>query len=249
VCGRSRPGRQRSEIERGEKLNKQHNKMPFWEKKPTAAEAAKAAKRSTKREVRGAQRDMDREIRELDRTEAQVLAEIKKRAKAPGVSGNDRALSALAKQLVQIRKQKEKMFSTKANLGAVGMQATAMASQVAAASAVGNVTKAMGTANASIDAAAVGKIMTEFQRQNEIMGVREELMDDALTDAFDADEVEEEAEAVTNQVLAELGVELDSKMVGLDAPKQKPVGEEMNAEEKEALYDALPDLRARLDAL
>ena len=34
-------------------------------------------------------------------------------------------------------------------------------------------------------------------------------MDEVLTDAFDQDEVEEEAEQVTNQVLAELGIEMD----------------------------------------
>jgi len=226
--------------------------MPIWSKQPTAAEAAKSAKRTTKREVRGAQRDMEREIRELDRTEGQVLVEIKKGAKAPGVSGNDSALKALAKQLVQVRKQREKMFSAKANIGAVGMQATAMASSVAAASAVGNVTKAMGTANNAIDSTEIAKVMGEFTRQNEIMGLREEMMDDALTDAFDTDEVEEEADQVANQVLAELGIELDSQLVGLDAPKARPQkeGEEdMSKEEKEALFNALPDLKARLDAL
>lgn len=68
-------------------------------------------------------------------------------------------------------------------------------------------------------------------------------------DAFDNDEVEEEANAVTSQVLAELGVEMDQTMVGLDAPKVKPVAESMTAEEEEALNDVLPDLKARLNAL
>ena len=59
---------------------------------------------------------------------------------------------------------------------------------------------------------------------------------------------------VTNQVLAELGVELDSKMVGLDAPNKAPPKKEGEqeqgiSEEEAALMDALPDLRARLDAL
>ena len=64
---------------------------------------------------------MDREMRELDRTEKQVMAEIKQRAKAPGVSGQgDAALKSLAKQLVQIRKQREKLISAKVQMGAVG---------------------------------------------------------------------------------------------------------------------------------
>lgn len=224
--------------------------MPLWSsKKPTAKEAAKTAKKETRREVRSSQRDIEREIRELDRQEKQIMADIKKRARAPGVNGaNDSALKALAKQLVQVRKQREKMYEAKANLGAVGMQASSMASQVAAASAIGSVTTAMGSANKAVNAQEMSKIMGEFNKQNEIMSVKEEMMDDALTDAFDNDEIEEEAENVTNQVLAELGVELDSKMVGLDAPNARPAGAQVE-QEATADLDALPDLRARLDAL
>ena len=200
--------------------------------------------------VQGAQRDMDREMRELDRTETQVMAEIKKRAKQAGVAGSDPALKSLAKQLVQIRKQREKMISAKAHMGAVGMQATSMSAQVAMSGAMSNVTGAMKTANKATDAKEMQKVMNEFQRQNEMANMKEEMMDDALADAFDTDGVEEEADQITSQVLAELGVELDSKMVGLSAPSAKPQGEDaLTEEEQNALSDALPDLKARLDAL
>jgi len=186
---------------------------------------------------------MDREIRELDRQEKQVMAEIKQRAKTV-TSNNDPALKALAKNLVQIRKQRERVFETKAHLGAVGMHASSMATQVAAAAAMGSVSQAMATANKAVDAKEISKMTLEFTKQTEKMKMTEEMMDDALTDAFDSEEVEEEAEAVTNQVLAELGVEMDAKMVGLNAPSAKPAGEE-----QAELDDVMPDLRARLDAL
>lgn len=222
---------------------------PFAKKK-SPQELAKEAKRETKRNVRGAQRDMEREMRELDRTEKQVMAEIKKRAQQSGVAGSDPALKSLAKQLVQIRKQREKCISAKAHMGAVGMQATAMSAQVAMAGAVGSVTDAMKTANQVTDAKEMQKIMNEFQRENEKANIKEEMMDDALADAFDTDEMEAQADEITSQVLAELGVELDGKMVGLAAPSAKPAGEEaLTEEEQNALGDALPDLKARLDAL
>lgn len=193
---------------------------------------------------------MDREIRELDKQERQITMELKQRAKCPGVNpAKDPALKALAKQLVNVRQQKVKMVSTKVQIGAVGMHATSMASQVAAASALGSVTAAMGTANKAMDVKETMKIMAEFTKQNETLQVKEEMMDDALIDAFDNDEMEEEAEEVTQQVLAELGIEMDGKLVGLDAPLQKPQGEEMTQEEQFALDEALPDLKARLNAL
>lgn len=82
-------------------------------------------------------------------------------------------------------------------------------------------------------------------------------MNDALADVFDDDVMEEEAENVTSQILAELGVELDTKMVGLDAPRNKLQSmadtkeeqDDMTKEEEDALFDLLPDLKARLDAL
>merc|ERR1719162_378795 len=77
------------------------------------------------------------------------------------------------------------------------------------------------------------------------------MMDDALMDAFDGEDVEEEAEEITSQVLAELGVELDSQMVGMNAPSNnlQHVSENMSTEEQEALDAMLPDLKSRLDAL
>mmetsp|Transcript_12750 Transcript_12750/g.14852 ORF Transcript_12750/g.14852 Transcript_12750/m.14852 type:complete len:219 (+) Transcript_12750:343-999(+) len=218
--------------------------MGIFSKKPTAKEAAMNAKKETKREVRSSQREMEREIRELERQEKKIMAEIKQRAKQPGVKGmNDSALKSMAKNLVQVRNQRDKLYGTKAHLGAVGMQATAMASQVAATAAIGNVAGAMQTANTAVNATEMAKIMNDFTRQNEVMEIRQEMMDDALTDAFDTDGIEEDADEVTDQVLAELGIEMDQQFVGLSTPAALPAGQQ--AEEE----DALPDLRSRLDAL
>lgn len=223
--------------------------MNLFAKKPTPKEAAKEAKREARREMRANQRELDREIRELDRQEKQLIMELKQRAKAIN-SPSDPALKALAKQMVTVKQQREKLMSTKSQMGAMAMHATTIASTVAAASAFGTMTETLKTANQQMNLAETQKIMAEFQRENERLVVKEEMMDDALMDAFDQEETEEEAEKLTNQVLAELGVELDQKMVGLDAPKVKPVGEEaLSTEEQDALESVLPDLRARLNAL
>jgi len=198
--------------------------------------------------IQSNQRDMDREMRELDRQEMQVTKELKQRAKTVN-SSNDTTLKTLAKQLCQIRAQRTKLQSTKAQLGAMGMHATVTASQIAAASAIGSVAGTMKVANEAMDVKKVTKIMTEFQRENERADVKGEMMDDMLAAAFDGDEIEEEADQVTAQVLAELGVELDSQLVGLDAPSKKPAQGDMTAEEQAALDDVLPDLKARLNAL
>lgn len=192
---------------------------------------------------------MDREIRELDKQEKQVVLELKERAKKVN-SNSDATLKALAKQLVQLRQQRDKMVGAKAQLGAMGMHATVMASQIGATAAIASVTDSMKNANKVMDVKATTKIMVEFQRENERMNVKGEMMDDMLAAAFDGDEIEEEADNLTNQVLAELGVELDSQLVGLNAPSRNPnKNEQISTAEQDALDDILPDLKARLNAL
>ncbi|KAL3776739.1 hypothetical protein ACHAW5_006441 [Stephanodiscus triporus] len=224
--------------------------MNLFQKKPTPKEKAKAAQKETKLTVRSNQRQMDRDIRDLDRQEKLLLQQIKARAKTPGVNPqNDAGLKAQAKELVQLRKQREKMYETKAHLSSVGMQATAMASQVTMVTAIGNVSTALSAANGVMDPKRLGQTMAEFAKQNEMAQMKEEMMNDALAEAFDDSDLEEEADDVTSQVLAELGVEMDKKMVGLTAPSKIEGATTAITEEEEALMDALPDLRARLDAL
>jgi len=177
-----------------------------------------------------------------------ILAEIKQQAKRPGVKGaNDPSLKAMAKNLVQVRNQRDKLYSAKAQIGAVGMQVSSMASQVAAATAVGSVTTSMAQANAAVDSKEMAKIMNQFQRENEVMAVREEMMDDALADAFEEEGLEGEADEITGQVLAELGIELDGKFVGLEATGALPVQQQQQQVVEEE--DGVDDLKARLDAL
>jgi len=123
------------------------------------------------------------------------------------------------------------------------MKAQAMKSQVAMAGAMKGVGESMAAANKAIDMKSMNKQLMEFQKANMTMDIQEEMMDDALCDAFDADGVEEEADEITNQVLAELGLELDGTMT--DAPTAV-LPTEVRQEE---VLDDLPDLKERLKAL
>ena len=163
---------------------------------------------------------MGRELRELEREENLIKKDLKRRAEKCSYSGkNDPSLKALAKQLVQVRKQKDKLVTTKSHIGMVGMQTKSMASQMAFTSIFSKVTASMKVANTMMgNPQDTQKMMNGFTMENERMSMKQELMDDAINDAFDNDEIEDEANEITSQVLAELGVELDSKFVGLDAP-------------------------------
>ena len=65
--------------------------------------------RTNDRNLRKVTRDVERDRRELERDEKKVEMEIKKAAKA----GNKQACTVLAKQLIQLRKQKARTFQVK----------------------------------------------------------------------------------------------------------------------------------------
>ncbi|KGL73304.1 Charged multivesicular body protein 2a, partial [Tinamus guttatus] len=58
----------------------------------------------------------------------------------------------------------------------------------------------------------IQKIMMEFEKQAEIMDMKEELMSDAIDDAMGDEDDEEESDAVVSQVLDELGLTLTDEL-------------------------------------
>lgn len=72
-------------------------------------------------------------------------------------------------------------------------------------------TMALGSMNRSMNLPQLQRIAMEFERENDIMDQRQEMMDDAIDDAMDTG-VEEEGDEVVEQVLEEIGVDLSQSV-------------------------------------
>lgn len=68
-------------------------------------------------------------------------------------------------------------------------------------------TQILGSMNRSMNLPALQRIAMEFERENDIMDQRQEMMDDAIDDMTGVDE-EAEGDEVIEQVLEEIGVDL-----------------------------------------
>ena len=68
-------------------------------------------------------------------------------------------------------------------------------------------TRILGSMNRSMNLPALQRIAMEFERENDIMDQRQEMMNDAIDDITGVDE-EEESDLVVEQVLEEIGVDL-----------------------------------------
>jgi division protein CdvB (Snf7/Vps24/ESCRT-III family) len=77
-------------------------------------------------------------------------------------------------------------------------------------------TKLLGGMNRSMNLPALQRIAMEFERENDIMDQRQEMMDDAIDDVTGLED-EAEGEEVVNQVLDEIGVDLGQAVGSLRA--------------------------------
>jgi len=171
--------------------------MNFF-RQPTVEETVK----DTKRTVSKAQRELGRDSMALDREEKQIMVRIKDAQRR----GNEGEMKILAKQVVQIRKNKEKLMGASSKLGTVKAQASMMKANNAVATAMTDTSKAMQKINKTMNPEAMQAKMLDFQRMTAQMNINEEMLDDALGDAFDSN-MEEESDEIVRKVLDEIGVD------------------------------------------
>ena len=87
-----------------------------------------------------------------------------------------------------------------------------MGANVKMSQAMAETSKTMTNMNKLMNPAQVSKTMQEFDMANTKMGMTEEMMNDALDDILTESGDEEEGDAIVNQVLDEIGIEISGKV-------------------------------------
>ncbi|KAM9804674.1 charged multivesicular body protein 2Ba [Neosynchiropus ocellatus] len=128
-------------------------------------------------------------------------------------SGNRDACKILAKQLVQLRKQKNRTYAVSSKVTSMSTQTKMMNSQMKMAGAMSTTAKTMQAVNKKMDPQKTLKTMQEFHKENMKMGMTEEMINDTLDEMFEESGDEEESQDIVNQVLDEIGIEISGKMV------------------------------------
>ena len=54
--------------------------------------------------------------------------------------------------------------------------------------------------------------MMDFERESDMMDMKQDMISDTIDDAMEADDEEEESEAIINQVLDEIGINLNQQV-------------------------------------
>uniref|UniRef100_A0A1B6E4D0 Charged multivesicular body protein 2a n=1 Tax=Clastoptera arizonana TaxID=38151 RepID=A0A1B6E4D0_9HEMI len=211
--------------------------------------------RKNQRALNKAMRDLDRERMRMEQQEKKIIADIKKMAK----EGQMDAVKIMAKDLVRTRRYEKKFMLMKANIQAVSLKIQTLRSQNAMAQAMKGVTKAMANMNRQLNLPQIQRILQEFEKQSEMMDMKEEMMNDAIDDAMEDEADEDESDAIVGQVLDELGLQLNDQLSGLPqasaslsvAGGKVPIAAAAGGGGGSApvISDADADLQARLDNL
>ncbi|KAJ1921931.1 ESCRT-III subunit protein did4 [Mycoemilia scoparia] len=174
--------------------------------------------RRYKRELTREQRKLEREKVKLANQEKTLLNEIRRAAKA----GNTSTCKIKAKNLT--------------------MSASQQMAQSVRGAAV-----AMKSMNGSFNLESLQRILMEFEKQSEMMNMKDELVSETIDEAMEdtMDDEEEETDKIVQQVLDEVGIELKQSLGDV------PQGIVASAEAEEAQEDAseVAALQARLDNL
>lgn len=196
--------------------------------------------------LRKNQRSLDKAIRELDqlrvkleKQEKTLILQIKQSAQ----KGQMGACKIQAKDLVRTRRYIEKFYEMRSQLQKISLRLQTYRSNEQMMQAMKGATMALGSMNRQMNLPALTKIAMEFEKENDIMEQRQEMMDDAIDDAMDVG-ADEEGEEVVEQVLEEIGVDMNQAL------GETPTGIQAAAvPESRVAVGAEDDLQARLDSL
>jgi charged multivesicular body protein 2A len=159
--------------------------------------------RKHQRSLEKTQRELDRERVKLENQEKKLIQEIKRSAK----NGQMGACKIQAKDLVRTRRYIEKFYSMRTQLQAISLRIQTVRTNEQMMQAMKGATGVLGSMNRSMNLPALQRIAMEFEKENDIMDQRQEMMDDAIDDVTGLED-EAEGEEVVEQVLEEIGIDL-----------------------------------------
>ncbi|KAL6933745.1 hypothetical protein ACO0R3_001523 [Hanseniaspora guilliermondii] len=215
-------------------------------KQITPQERLKMNQRSLQKAIR----EIDRENRKLKQQETKLTSEIKKMCK----NGQIKQAKIKSKDLIRTKNYIKKFELMETKLNMINLRIQTIKTTDMMSKSVKEASGLLRAMNVGVNLPQLQKISMEFEKQNEIMDQKQEMMDDVLDDVFDEDneEEEEEVDEFLGKIMDEIDVDLKGKLVN-QAPNSDLSG--TNAElinENSAAPIAMgadEDLQARLDSL
>ncbi|KAL6937043.1 hypothetical protein ACO0OL_001598 [Hanseniaspora opuntiae] len=215
-------------------------------KQITPQERLKMNQRSLQKAIR----EIDRENRKLKQQETKLTGEIKKMCK----NGQIKQAKIKSKDLIRTKNYIKKFELMETKLNMINLRIQSIKTTDMMSKSVKEASGLLRTMNVGVNLPQLQKISMEFERQNEIMDQKQEMMDDVLDDVFDEEneDEEEEVDEFLAKIMDEIDVDLKGKLVN-QTPNTDLTGTNAEAvNENPAAPIAMgadEDLQARLNSL
>ena len=181
----------------------------FGGARPTGADAIRDFQREVKSSIRGT----DREVGKLNVAERTLLRDLKR----CGADSNVELARVKARELIRMRAQRSRLFTLKSNMSGLAQRLGELHGSARTTETLARTTRMLQSLNGRMDTAAVTQMLAQFQRHSDLMGNRQEIIEETLESAFETDG---EAAATDDALLAvfrEAGVDASLSLGRLSA--------------------------------
>jgi charged multivesicular body protein 2B len=160
------------------------------------------------RDLRHAQRSMDREDLKAAAQERSLLADILRQAK-------DRKLDqckARVRELIRLRGHRARMSTMKGHMTSLGQQLTTVQGAKSMQGIMSKTNRLLQGLNKTMDARAVHRMLIDYERQSSTFTASQEVVEETLDSMFETDGEQEATDDAMQGVLEELGLDLSFKL-------------------------------------
>lgn len=171
----------------------------FGGKPATAPNPAQEMARNTRIAVRRLERD------EVGATKQEAI--LLKKIKALATQGKLDSCQAVAKELVRLRHHTKVLGQMRSQLNGLSQKLSVAESTSTIHATLGKTAKMLGALNKSLAPRELHKVLLEFQRQNTAFSDGQEILSEALEDAFEADDEGASIDDAVSRVFEEIGLE------------------------------------------
>lgn len=160
--------------------------------------------RNHRRLLQRAMKSIDMERIRLQTHEQQLVKEIRK----AGAHSRLDLVRTMAHNLVHCRSSIQELLKMHGRLDDMIMQTSRLGHAATMADGMQQMTKALKALNRKLGLPRLQKIVQEFEKENDVLDTKNEIIEETVDDAvdMDIDDTEEAEDAIVEQVLDELGL-------------------------------------------
>ena len=174
------------------------NKQP----KKTPEEIVKENKRLINKSLR----HLERERSKMEREEPKILNDIKKLAQK-GLHG---PAKIRAKDLARLRNQVSQLYVLGSQLKGITMQLASVQGNAAVMEALQKSTQAISAVEHSMSIKDIMNMVKDYAKESEKLGMKTEMMGDAVEEAIDTGDVDAEGEKIYSQICDDINVDYEN---------------------------------------